>query len=212
MVDLLVTKITDKDVLSSMDKALDTNKGLCYLDIKHDGAIPFNAVLNYCVGEEYTGTSLFYNYYNEKEGKVEPIGYAKVTEKGYMNMSFSHFSKYVFTAENNVLPTVIKTKTLYVKNTYNLQTKIKNLLLDDQVFFSSSNKSIATVSSKGKITAKKAGTATITTKIVQNGKIYTYKTKVVVKKPYIKFTASKKQLRLVEHLPLNPKFMVIHLV
>ncbi|SHM45545.1 Glycosidase [Anaerosporobacter mobilis DSM 15930] len=196
VVDLLVTKITDKDVLSSMDKALDTNKGLCYLDIKHDGAIPFNAVLNYCVGEEYAGTSLFYNYYNEKEGKVEPIGYAKVTEKGYMNMSFSHFSKYVFTAENNVLPTVIKTKTLYVKNTYNLQTKIKNLLLDDQVFFSSSNKSIATVSSKGKITAKKAGTATITTKIVQNGKIYTYKTKVVVKKPYIKFTASKKTIKV----------------
>lgn len=196
VVDLLVTKITDKNVLSSIDKALDNNKGLCYLDIKHDGAIPFNAVLNYCVGEEYAGTSLFYNYYNEKEGKVEPTGYGKVNEKGYMKLSFNHFSKYVITAENKVLPSLVKSKTLYIKKTYNLQSAIKNLLNDDQVFFKSSNKSIATVSDEGTITAKKAGTVTITTQVVQNGKIYTYKTKVVVKKPYIKFTVSKKTIKV----------------
>ncbi len=198
VVDLLVTKITDKDTLSSMDKALNGNKGLCYLDINHNGAIPFNAVLNYFVGEEYANTSLFYNYYNENTSKVEPIGYGKVTEKGFIQSSFSHFSKYVITAENKVLPTVIKSKTLYVKKTYNLQTKIKNLLRDDQVFFKSSNKSIAMVSSEGKITAKKAGTATITTTIVQNGKTYTYKTKVVVKKPFIKFTSSTKTINVSE--------------
>ena len=204
-VDLLVTKITDKDVLSSMDKALDSNKGLCYLDIKHDGAIPFNAVLSYCVGEEYAGNSLFYNYYNENEGKVEPTGYGKVNEKGFMKISFNHFSKYVITAENKVLPSVVKSKTLYVKKTYNLQSAIKNLLKDDQVFFKSSNKSIATVSDEGKITAKKAGTVTITTQVVQNGKIYTYKTKVAVKKPYIKFTASKKTIKVGETFTFKTK-------
>lgn len=205
IIDLLVTKITDKDVLSSMDKALDNNKGLCYFNIKHDGPIPFKAILNYYVGEEFAGTSLFYNYYNEMEGKIEPIGYVKVTQKGYMNMSFDHFSKYVITAENKVLPSVVKSKTLYVKQNYNLQSTIKNLLHDDKVFYKSSNKSIATVNSKGKITAKKAGTITITTKIVQNGKIYTYKTKVVVKKPYIKFTASKKTIKVGESFTFKAK-------
>lgn len=34
------------------------------------------------------------------------------------------------------------------------------------------------VSDEGKITAKKAGTVTITTQVVQNSKTYTYKTKV----------------------------------
>lgn len=205
VIDLLVTKITDKDILAGMDKALDTNKGLYYIDIKHDGAIPFNAVLNYHVGEEYAGTSLFYNYYNEKEGKVKPIGYAKVNEKGYMKMSFSHFSKYVITVENKVLPSVIKTKTLYISKTYNLQSKIENLLKDDYVFFKSSNKSIATISDEGKITAKKAGKVTITTQVVQNGKIYTYKTQVVVKKPYIKITTSKKTIKVGESFTFKSK-------
>ena len=54
-----------------------------------------------------------------------------------------------------------KSKTIYEGNTYTLKvtgTKKK-------VKWSSSNKSVATVSSKGKVTAKKNGTATITAKV-----------------------------------------------
>ena len=76
-----------------------------------------------------------------------------------------------------------KTKvTVYAGKTVNLKmqgTKKK-------VTWKSSNKSVATVY-KGKVTAKKAGTATITAKV--SGK--SYKCKVTVKKPYLnKKTAS----------------------
>ena len=52
------------------------------------------------------------------------------------------------------------------------------------VKWSTSNKNIATVNSKGKVTAKKAGNATITAKV--SGK--SYKCKVTVKKPYLNKT------------------------
>jgi len=41
---------------------------------------------------------------------------------------------------------------------------------------------VVSVGKTGKLTAKKSGTATITTRYVQNGKVYVFKTKVTVKK------------------------------
>lgn len=79
-----------------------------------------------------------------------------------------------------------KKKTIYVGSTYTLKltgTTIRTT--------SSDNKKVATVSAKGKVTAKKAGTATITLK-GKNGK--SYKCKVTVKKPYI--NAQKKTLKV----------------
>lgn len=76
-----------------------------------------------------------------------------------------------------------KKKTLNVKQTYTLKisgTKKK-------VKWSSSNKKVATVSSKGKVTAKKVGTATITAK-VGNKK---YSCKIVVENPKMNCTSKK---------------------
>lgn len=50
-----------------------------------------------------------------------------------------------------------------------------------KVTYKTSKKTVATVSKKGKIKAKKAGKATITTTIKQGGKTYKLKTKVTVK-------------------------------
>ena len=50
-----------------------------------------------------------------------------------------------------------------------------------KVTYKSSKKSVATVSKKGKIKAKKKGSATITTTIKQGGKTYKLTTKVTVK-------------------------------
>ncbi len=68
--------------------------------------------------------------------------------------------------------------TLYKGNSYTL----KVLGATSKIKWYTSNKSVVTVSSKGKITAKKKGTATITAKM-GNKK---YKCKVTVKNPYIK--------------------------
>lgn len=86
-----------------------------------------------------------------------------------------------------------KTKTIYVGSSYTLKltgTTIKSV--------SSSNKKVATVTSKGKVTAKKAGKATITLK-GKNGK--SYKCKVTVKKPYI--SDKKKTLSVGEQYKLK---------
>ena len=60
-------------------------------------------------------------------------------------------------------------KTLYVKKTYTL----KLVGTKKKAKWSSSNKSVATVSSTGRVTAKKKGTATITAKV--GNKKYTCK-------------------------------------
>ena len=75
-------------------------------------------------------------------------------------------------------------KTLYVGSKYTL--KIKGT--KKRVKWTTSNKKVATVTSKGKVTAKKKGTATITAK-VGNKK---YKCKITVKS---KKSTSKKQTK-----------------
>ena len=70
---------------------------------------------------------------------------------------------------------------LYVGSSTTL--KIKNA--KSKITWKSSNKKVATVSSKGKVTAKKKGTATITAKVSSK----TYKCKVTVKNPYLSKTS-----------------------
>lgn len=55
----------------------------------------------------------------------------------------------------------ISRKTLYIANTYTL----KVIGAKQKISWSSSNRKVATVNSKGKVTAKKKGTATITAKV-----------------------------------------------
>lgn len=89
-------------------------------------------------------------------------------------------------------PSVAAKKTAYTGQTFNVN--IKSLADDAAVVYSSSNKKVATVGKKGKVTAKTTGTATITAKVTQNGTTYKLKIKVTVKEPVVKMTASTKQL------------------
>ena len=69
----------------------------------------------------------------------------------------------------------VKKKTLAVDESYTLKATIKpSSMSDSKLTWSSSNKKVATVSSKGIVTAKKAGTTTITAKS-SNGKKATCK-------------------------------------
>lgn len=76
-----------------------------------------------------------------------------------------------------------KTKTMAVGSTFQIQTNLSTTSLK----FTSSKKTVATVSSKGLITAKKKGKATIT---IRSGK-KNLKLKIMVKKP-VGYTISKK--------------------
>lgn len=99
-----------------------------------------------------------------------------------------------FTKGTMEVPSTSKKATLYTGN--NLQLVCNNLLGTAKVTYSSSNKSIAKVSANGLITAKKAGTVTITTKVTQGDITYKLHTKVSVKNPSVKFTTSTKNIKL----------------
>ena len=86
-----------------------------------------------------------------------------------------------------------KKATLYVGET--LKLKVQGT--KSKVEWSSNKKSVATVSSKGKVTAKKKGTATITAKV--DGK--KYNCKITVKNPYL----NKKSISLTEEETFNLK-------
>ena len=88
-----------------------------------------------------------------------------------------------------------KTKTLGVQETYTLKsTLVPKYAKTSKITWSSSNKKVASVNSRGKITAKKTGTATITVRTA-NGKTAECKITVKNKPKSIKLSASIKNLK-----------------
>lgn len=80
-----------------------------------------------------------------------------------------------------------------VSETQKITTKVNKKAVDpSKCTFTTSNKSIATVSAKGVITGKKVGTATVTVKLKSNKKVVK-KCKVIVK-PRMTLSASKKTM------------------
>lgn len=106
----------------------------------------------------------------------------------------------------NVTVTVPDSTSLYAGKKKTLNVKLSK---SDGIkkSFSSSNTSVATVSSSGKITGKKKGTATITTTIsgehVQ--KKLTFTTKVTVKNPSIQIVAPRKTVKVGKTITLKVK-------
>lgn len=120
-------------------------------------------------------------------------------KKGYINLlsiimvvmilvTMSIGSASAKTAKKPVLN--CKTITLYVKGSKKLTVKKIGKNKIKKITFKSSNKKVAKVSKKGKVTAKKVGTVKITCKVkLKNGKKYTLKCKVKVKKKSTKKTS-----------------------
>ena len=95
-------------------------------------------------------------------------------------------TKKIKISQTKVILTVGKTKTLSLKNVSKKQKK--------KIKWTSSKKSVATVSKSGKVKAKKAGTATITAKLGRKK----YKCKVTVKKKATKKKSSKKKIECID--------------
>ena len=84
---------------------------------------------------------------------------------------------------------VSKKVSLYPNEQKKLKIKIKNNFTKVKYSFKSKKPSVVKINSKtGKMTAKKAGTTTIVTKISVNRKKYTRRTKVTVIDAYLSFT------------------------
>lgn len=191
-INLGVTSITDEtsnnEIKSYLQNTLKANKDkrtltkVSYIKLAHNGTFPFEARLTLNVGKAYVNQYIFVNYVDKESQKVSPKCYGRVDDVGLVTISINQSAHYVLTLENPVLPTLIKSKTLTLGSKFSLAKQVKNPVSGDGATYYSSKKSIATVSSEGIITAKKEGTTTITTRYVQNGKVYVFKTKVKVKK------------------------------
>ena len=97
------------------------------------------------------------------------------------------FSQNTFAASKKVKSIQLSTKniTMTVGQSKTLKATVKPSGVDKKVVWKSSNKKVVTVSSKGKLKAKKAGTAIITCSSKQYPKIKAT-CKVTVKKPVVK--------------------------
>ncbi len=89
--------------------------------------------------------------------------------------------------------TLPKTATLALKESQTLTVTRNPISATEKITWTSSNKKVVTVNSKGKITAKKVGTATIIAK-TSNGKKATCK--VSVKKPSVKLAKTSATLKV----------------
>lgn len=186
--DLQVGAVTDGSLKAGITKAAkdalkasglkDKNIQISQLKINHDGVFPFTAQLSFAVPEKYAGKYVFLNYYNEKKGKIEPAAYGKADKNGKVTFTLNHASVYVLTSVNPILPSLVSKKTVTAGKTYAL--KPANTLEGAKVTYSLSKKGIVSISKNGTVKGLKAGSVTITTKVVQAGKTYTYKTIVTV--------------------------------
>lgn len=131
-----------------------------------------------------------YSSSNEKVASVDANG--KVTAKAAGTAVITATSaagktaQYKLTVKTPTVKLNVSAKTLYVKGSPATVTlKATTAGVTGKVTYTSSNKSVATVSTSGKVTAKKAGTATITVKCGN------YKTtcKITVKKGSLKITS-----------------------
>jgi uncharacterized protein YjdB len=73
------------------------------------------------------------------------------------------------------------------------------------ITYKTSNKKVATVTSKGVVKPVGKGTATITATIKQNGEKYTVKVAITVKNPSISITGSVNDLKVGKSVTLNTK-------
>jgi S1-C subfamily serine protease len=86
-------------------------------------------------------------------------------------------------------------KTLY-KGSKSYSLSFNNLSKTAKVTYKSSNSKVAKVDSTGKVTPLAKGTATITATVKQNNQTYSLKAYITVADPYIKLTATIKELKL----------------
>lgn len=116
------------------------------------------------------------------------------------------FTADVLAASGKKEPTLKATsKTIYT-TTASYTIKFSDTADDASYKFSSSDKSVATVSRKGVVKPVSVGKATITAKVTQGGKTYSLKLKVTVREPYLKFTVTPAaELKVGESQKLNVK-------
>ena len=135
---------------------------------------------------EFATTTFTWKSSNKKVATVNSKGLVKAVAKGQATITVTTKNGKTASIKVKVVaatPTRItinqgKSATLYMGNTLKLTTKLAPAKAESKLTWSSSKPAVATVSSKGVVTPKKAGTAKITVKTA-NGKKASITVKVV---------------------------------
>lgn len=205
---IAITKITQNQDVSDLLDAFVTNQvkeeGIV-LDFAHSGVLPDTASVRINVGDNTelkAGSKVYVYYYNDNatngskrknQARLDEgskVAYT-VDKEGYLTINIKHCSRYVILpakASTKVVATLfeqisaVSKKTVKVKKTANIALSLPIEAETAKVVYSTSDKTIATVSKAGKVTAKKAGKVTITAKVTIGKVTKSYKTTITVKK------------------------------
>lgn len=135
----------------------------------------FKGELSVEIGSEYKDKKLYVTWYNPKTKQLESVKTVTPSKDQLVTIPCSKGGTYVITAINPILkPTMVKNNKIVVGKPVKLNSK--NVLKNARVTYVSSKPSVAAVTKKGTIKGLKKGSTVITSKVVQNGKTYTFKT------------------------------------
>lgn len=188
--------ILSGDVVSQLTQAAgQTDLPITVTVVKSDStATAYKVSVN--ANDLKSGNKLYIYVYNSKTGQYTMVDSKtyKVGKDGSLTVSMKSNKNYVLVdaakakkINKNILSTIKPKKSSVTlkkgkKTTFALSSKANTENIK-KITYTTSNKSVATVSKKGKITAKKAGTVTIKAKVtLKNGSTKTIKMKVKVKK------------------------------
>lgn len=188
--------ILSGDVVSQLTQAAgQTDLPITVTVVKSDStATAYKVSVN--ANDLKSGNKLYIYVYNSKTGEYTMVDSKtyKVGKDGSLTVSMKSNKNYVLVdaakakkINKNILSTIKPKKSSVTlkkgkKTNFALSSKANTENIK-KITYTTSNKSVATVSKKGKITAKKAGTVTIKAKVtLKNGSTKTIKMKVKVKK------------------------------
>ncbi len=202
---LVKTNISDDSKVSAYSSITNTDTSTVKMVLTNKNTIPTKVTVS-IPNDSYRYTAASVYGFNQYSSQIKSMAKVSQITDNRFTYELPGLSAVTLTISGvkkvaPIKPTAISLKsiskgklTLYTKKTKRIEFNVTPSKASKSVTYTSSNKSVATVSSKGLITAKKSGKATITVRSKLNTKIYK-KITVTVKKSTVSISASNQSFK-----------------